>query len=65
MLLAEVGDDEPVAQDLLEVQRAGRRAAGLVRQLLAFGRRQIVQPRQVNLNDVVTGARSDAWKADR
>ena len=42
----------PVRDDLLAVKRAGERAATLVRQLLAFGRRQVLQPVPLNLNDV-------------
>jgi len=37
------------------VERAAGRAAGLVRRLLAFGRRQVVQPRQLGLNEVIGG----------
>jgi signal transduction histidine kinase len=38
-----------------EIQLASERAAGLTRQLLAFSRRQTVQPVLLNLNDVVKG----------
>jgi len=40
-------------QDLDEIQRAGERAAGLVRQLLAFARRQPVEPRVVRPDEIV------------
>jgi PAS domain S-box-containing protein len=41
-------------QDLLgEVREAAVSAAGLTRQLLAFSRRQIVEPRLVDLNDLI------------
>jgi len=46
------GNDELKA-DLIEVQRAGERAAVLTRQLLAFSRKQVLQPRVLNLNDVL------------
>ena len=35
------------------IVEASQRAAGLTRQLLAFGRRQVMQPRDVDLNDLV------------
>ena len=39
--------------DAAEIRRAVSRAAALTRQLLAFGGRQMLQPRVLNLNDVV------------
>ena len=40
-------------EDLAEVHLAAERAAQLIRQLLAFARREIVQPEVVDVNDVV------------
>jgi two-component system cell cycle sensor histidine kinase/response regulator CckA len=45
--------DVPLYHDLHEIQRASERAAELTRQLLAFSRRQITEPRIINLNDVL------------
>ena len=39
--------------DMNEILSASRRASGLTKQLLAFSRRQVVQPKVLNLNDVV------------
>jgi CheY-like chemotaxis protein len=41
--------------DLVEVQKASDRATALVRQLLAFSRKQILEPRMIDLNQVVSG----------
>ena len=39
---------------LEEIHRAGQRAAGLTRQLLTFSRQQVVEPRLLNLNAILT-----------
>ena len=41
--------------DIQEISKAGEKAAHLVHQLLAFSRKEIVQPRLIDLNEVVTG----------
>jgi PAS domain S-box-containing protein len=44
----------PPDQELLdEVRKAGERAAALTRQLLAFSRKQVLEPRVLNLNAIV------------
>jgi two-component system cell cycle sensor histidine kinase/response regulator CckA len=55
LLADDMTPSDPRRADLAEIQAAGRRAANLTRQLLAFGRKQILQPKIVNLNDVVAG----------
>ena len=44
---------QSVREDIQEIQRAAERAAGLTRQLLAFARRDVIQPRALSLNDVI------------
>jgi PAS domain S-box-containing protein len=44
-----------VLADIEQVQLAAERASGLTHQLLAFARREVVQPRVLSLNKVVTG----------
>ena len=44
---------DPLHKDVLEVQRAGEKAAELTRQLLAFSRRQALKMTVVDLNDIV------------
>ena len=44
---------DPVHHEAEQIQAAAERAAALTRQLLAFSRQQVLQPRQVNLNKIV------------
>jgi two-component system cell cycle sensor histidine kinase/response regulator CckA len=46
---------DPMRDELDEVRKAGERAAQLTRQLLAFSRQQMLQPRSLDLNQVVNG----------
>lgn len=46
---------QPIHADLLEVQTAARRSVELTHQLLAFARKQTIQPKATDLNDAVTG----------
>jgi PAS domain S-box-containing protein len=46
--------DNPVLREFFqEILRSGQRAAALTQQLLAYGRKQMMQPRRINLNAVV------------
>ncbi len=50
-----LSESSPARADIREVKRAVDRAAGLTTQLLAFSRKQVLQPRVVSLNDIVGG----------
>ncbi len=54
LAIEELGD-HPVVPDLEEVRKAGEQAKELTQQLLAFSRRQIVEPRVIDVNDVLRG----------
>jgi len=53
LLLASTDPDDVRRDDVQEIGRAAHRASALVRQLLAFSRKQVMQPRLVNLNTIV------------
>jgi PAS domain S-box-containing protein len=54
LLLGRLGPDAPDRAEIEEISTAGGRAAALTRQLLAFSRKQVLQPRVLELNAVVT-----------
>jgi len=58
LLLGARAESDPDRRDLEEIQRAGQRAASLTQQLLAFSRRQVLMPKDVDLNQTVTGLQS-------
>ncbi len=53
VLSYQLAPDDPVREMVREIQKAGERAASLTRQLLAFSRKQILQPQTLNLNALV------------
>jgi len=53
LMIDEIPNEDPLRQDLEEIKSAGERAAALTRQLLAFSRRQMLQPQVVDLNALV------------
>lgn len=55
MLLIEPGLSEKQRADINEIQKAATSAATLTRQLLAFGRREMLQPTVLDLNRLVEG----------
>ncbi|MCC6557159.1 MAG: PAS domain S-box protein [Polyangiaceae bacterium] len=53
LLSRRLGEAHPLHRDVLEIKKAGERAAALTRQLLAFSRRQVLTPVLLDLNAVV------------
>ena len=54
LLLANHRPTDPSFQDIMQIKQNANRAAGLVRQLLAFSRRQTLRPETLQLNDVLS-----------
>jgi two-component system cell cycle sensor histidine kinase/response regulator CckA len=53
MVQGMLGEGDPIREMVAEVRHAGERATGLTGQLLAFSRQSVLEPRVVELNDLV------------
>ncbi|HEV8427308.1 MAG TPA: response regulator [Pyrinomonadaceae bacterium] len=53
LALRRISSEDPLTKNLEEIKKAGNRAASLTRQLLAFSRKQAVEPRVLDLNSIV------------
>lgn len=51
--LSRMHDNEPLKKNIIEIKKASERAASLTGQLLAFSRKQVLQPKILDLNSVV------------
>jgi len=58
LALKDLREGDPLREVLIEINRSGERAAALTKQLLAFSRKQILQPRAFSLNEVISGIHS-------
>jgi PAS domain S-box-containing protein len=55
MVLSDLKPGDPIRADISEISRAGERATDLTRQLLAFSRKQVLQPQVLDLGHIVVG----------
>ena len=53
IILSTTGTNDPVRESVKAISEAGARAASLTRQLLAFSRKTVLQPKVLDLNEVV------------
>jgi two-component system cell cycle sensor histidine kinase/response regulator CckA len=58
ILATEMDPRDPLRPDVEEIQAAGKRASTLTRQLLAFSRHNVLQPKVIDLNEIVEGMES-------
>ncbi len=55
LVISDLAEGDPIRSDIEEIRRAGVRASELTKQLLIFSRQQILEPKVLDLNDVVSG----------
>lgn len=55
ILVADLKVGDPMRDDLEEIRRAGKRAAELTRHLLMFSRQQVLEPRVLDLSELLAG----------
>jgi PAS domain S-box-containing protein len=53
ILLSQMDKKDKAYGNILQIEKAGKSAESLIRQLLAFGRKQIMNPRIINLNNLL------------
>jgi two-component system cell cycle sensor histidine kinase/response regulator CckA len=53
LILGDLKPADPLRADIEEIRKAASRAAGLTRQLLLFSRQQVVEPKVIDLHDVL------------
>ncbi|BCR03122.1 hypothetical protein DESUT3_01910 [Desulfuromonas versatilis] len=55
LMVRKMTDEEPFKNDARLIKQAGQRAADLTRQLLAFSRRQVLEPQVIDVNNLIRG----------
>ena len=58
ILRSRLTEEDPAQEEIEEIRRAADRAAGLTRQMLAFGRRQVMRPKVLDINTAVLGMKN-------
>jgi len=54
LVLERLPEQDPIHEQICEIRKAGEHAAELTQQLLAFSRKQVIQPKVIDLNQQVT-----------
>lgn len=53
LLMMDQDENNPIFGDLRQIQQAARRSADITRQLLAFSRKQVIDPKVININPLI------------
>ena len=55
LIISDLKPGDPLRADIVEIHRAGERAAALTRQLLTFSRQQVIAPKVLDINELLAG----------
>jgi PAS domain S-box-containing protein len=55
LIMAKLDPDDPVFREIEQIQKAARRSQNITLQLLAFSRKQIFEPKVLNINELIGG----------
>ncbi|HOD53799.1 MAG TPA: transporter substrate-binding domain-containing protein, partial [Candidatus Cloacimonadota bacterium] len=55
LALVKIKQDDPIYYNLTEIRKAAERSSNLTRQLLAFARKQTIEPKILDLNETIEG----------
>jgi len=58
LIKARLTDDDPLLKDIQAIEKAAGHSRDVTRQLLALSRKQIIEPRLMNLNDLITSSQN-------
>jgi two-component system cell cycle sensor histidine kinase/response regulator CckA len=53
LMAKRIGGEDPLRRNVQEIQKAAERASALTKQLLAFSRRQVLQPRVLDIHQTI------------
>jgi two-component system, cell cycle sensor histidine kinase and response regulator CckA len=53
LIQTQLAKEDPLLNDVLQIEKAGRRAKDITQQLLAFSRKQIIEPTLMDLNEFI------------
>jgi len=62
LVMRELADSDPKYQSINQIHRAAERAESLTRQLLAFSRRQLLQPKVISLHELIDNMKAEIQK---
>ncbi len=65
LILPELSPSDPMRKDVASIRQAGQSASEITQQLLAFSRKQIIQPRILDLNQLVANMEPILWRTIR